>query len=74
MIIQFKFNTEYGVFSDALNLPDDHGITDEQLELLKQQRVDNWIAVITAPAEEPAPEEPVTEEPALEEPPMIEAV
>jgi hypothetical protein len=50
--IDFTFDTEYGVFSDALVLPEDHGFTDAQLDEMKQDRVDNWIAIITAPSEE----------------------
>jgi len=49
MKIDFSFSSQYGTFSDALHLPDDHGLSDEQIETMKQQRFDNWIAVITAP-------------------------
>ena len=52
--IEFEFDTTYGTFRDALVLPDDHGLSDAELEAMKQQRLDNWIAVITAPpVEEP---------------------
>ena len=47
--IDFSFHSQYGTFADALHLPDDHGLSDEQIEAMKQQRLDNWIAVITAP-------------------------
>jgi hypothetical protein len=57
--IDFEFETPHGVFRDALHLPDDHGMTDEQIDAMKQQRVDNWIAIVTAP---PAEETPPTEE------------
>ena len=54
MKIDFEFQTEHGLFRDALHLADDHGFTEAEIELMKQQRVDNWIAVVTAPvAEEP---------------------
>jgi len=59
MKIDFEFQTEYGVFRDALHLPDIHTFTDEQIQAMKQERVDNWIAVVTAP---PADELPPTEE------------
>lgn len=49
MKIDFFFNTQHGNFCDALHLPDDHGLSDEQIEAMKQQRLDNWIAAITAP-------------------------
>jgi len=47
--IEFEFDTQYGTFRDALVLPDDHGLSDAELEAMKQQRLDNWIAGITAP-------------------------
>lgn len=53
MKIDFEFDTPHGVFRDALHLPDNHGLTDAQIQAMKEQRRDNWIAVVTAP---PAPE------------------
>ena len=52
MKIDFEFNTAHGVFRDALHLPDNHTLTAAQIEAMKQQRVDNWIAVVTAPPAE----------------------
>jgi len=43
---------EYGVFSDAISLPDDHTFTDDEIEVIKQERLSNWIAIITAPPSE----------------------
>jgi hypothetical protein len=50
MKIDFEFQTAHGLFRDALHLDDDHGFSDEQIDAMKQERVDNWIAVVTAPA------------------------
>lgn len=47
--IDFEFDTPYGLFRDALHLPDDHGLSDEQIEAMKAERRDNWIAVVSAP-------------------------
>lgn len=47
--IPFQFDTKYGTFSDALHLEDDHGLTDEQIEGLKAERLNNWINLIEAP-------------------------
>ena len=56
--VDFEFQTPHGVFRDALHLPYDHGMTDEQIDAMKTQRVDNWIAVVTAlSAEETLPAE-----------------
>lgn len=58
MQIRFTFDTEYGQFSDALNLPDDHTLTDVELEAMKQSRLDNWLLCFSAPAvDEPVPTE-----------------
>jgi hypothetical protein len=61
MKIDFEFETPHGVFRDALNLPDDHNFTDAELTDMKQQRVDNWIAVVTAPPAEEVIEAPTEE-------------
>ena len=52
MKIDFEFQTPHGVFRDALHLPDDHAFTEAEIEAMKQQRVDNWIAAVTAPPTE----------------------
>ena len=45
--IIFEFETEYGVFRDALHLAEDHTFTDEQIAAMKQERVTNWIVAVT---------------------------
>lgn len=55
--IDFEFDTPHGVFRDALHLPDDHTFTDDEIQAMKQQRVDNWIAIVTAPPVETPAEE-----------------
>jgi hypothetical protein len=57
MKIDFEVETKYGVFRDALHLDDSHGLSDAEVEGLKQQRVDNWIAVIETPMPEQTPEQ-----------------
>lgn len=46
-----KSNDKYS-FTDALNLPDDHGYTEQEIEDMKQKRFDNWLAIITAEPDE----------------------
>lgn len=46
MQIRFSYETKYGTFSDALNLPDDHTFAEQELEQMKEQRRDNWVAFI----------------------------
>lgn len=53
--IDFEFEAEpYGVFRDALYLSEDHNLSDEEIEALKKERFDNWMAIINAPPSEEA--------------------
>lgn len=56
--IDFSFDTKFGKFADALHLPDDHTMSDAEIEAMKQQRLNNWLAIVDAP---PAEEPPVQE-------------
>jgi hypothetical protein len=49
MKIDFSFETQYGNFCDALTLPDDHTLTEEEIDAIKQQALNNWIAVFHSP-------------------------
>lgn len=55
MKIDFEFDTKYGVFKDALHLPDDHDFTDAELETMKQERLDNWLVLVEPPQTEEVP-------------------
>jgi hypothetical protein len=59
MIIIFEMSYENGVFRDALNLPDDHGLSDDELAAMKQARFDNWFVFVNTP---PAPDTPLAPE------------
>ena len=48
----FEFETKYGVYRDALYLEENHTFTEQEVDAMKQQRVDNWIAVIENPPAE----------------------
>jgi hypothetical protein len=47
--IDFQFETPHGKFADALHLPEDHTFTEAEIQAMKEQRRDNWIAIVTAP-------------------------
>lgn len=49
MKIDFEFQTDFGVFRDALHLPDDHNLSEAEIEAMKQERLNNWLAVVSAP-------------------------
>jgi hypothetical protein len=51
MKIVFEFQTPYGVFRDALHLPEDHGLSQEQITAMQQERLDNWLFVVENPPE-----------------------
>ena len=57
MKIDFTITDGKYSFSDALHLDDDHGLSDAELEAMKQARFDNWVAIITAVDEEIYPPE-----------------
>lgn len=46
MKIDFEFTTQHGVFRDALYLDDDHAFSIEEINALKQERLDNWMATV----------------------------
>lgn len=52
MKIDFEFTTHYGVFRDALYLDDDHQYTEDEINAMKQERLDAWLAAIETPQEE----------------------
>lgn len=41
--IDFEVDTELGLYRDALLLPDDHGLTDSELEQIKLDRATAWV-------------------------------
>lgn len=53
MKIDFEVTTPHGKFCDALYFEDDAVPDDATIEAMKQERVNNWIAIVTA---FPAPE------------------
>lgn len=57
--IDFEFDTVHGVFRDALHLPDDHGLTDQQIEAMKVERRDNWVAIVDSMIANPPQDQPV---------------
>lgn len=59
-MISIPFEKTDGTYTlrDAIILKDDHTLTEADIEAIKQQRFDNWIAVITAPAD-PVEEAPI---------------
>lgn len=55
--IDFEKTDGVYIYRDALWLPEDHTYTEAELEAMKQQRFDRWIAVITAPPPLDQPED-----------------
>lgn len=52
MVIRFSYETEYGKFIDALNLPDNVVYTNTEIEAMQQARLDAWLAIVSAPPPE----------------------
>jgi len=59
-VLIMKIDFTINGFSDALILPDDHGMTDAEIEAMKQARYDKWRDFIDNPP--PVVDEPVVEE------------
>ena len=55
--INFSFETEFGLFSDAIVLSDEEmaAITQAEVDAIKQTRLDNWLAIVNSPVVEEAP-------------------
>ena len=51
MKIDFEFETPYGKFADALWFPDGVAPSDEEVEAMKQERLNNWLAIVNPPSE-----------------------
>lgn len=60
-----KTHDIYGTFADALHLDDNHGLTDTEIETIKQQRFDNWVNHITEMSNRPPVEIPPPVNPAV---------
>jgi len=48
MKIDFEVQTEHGLFRDALYFPDDAVPTDAEIEIIKQERADNWVSFMNS--------------------------
>lgn len=52
--IDFEYETEFGVYRDALWLPEDQIYTPEEIEAMKLERLNNWLSIINPP---PSPDQ-----------------
>lgn len=50
--IKFEISQDGYTLKDAIVLDDNHTLTDEQIEAMKQKRFDDWYAIVTAPQPE----------------------
>lgn len=50
--IDFEITQDGYTFKDCICLEDNHSFTDAEIEAMKQQRFNNWYAIVTAPSEE----------------------
>jgi hypothetical protein len=53
-----KTHEKYGTFADAIHLDENHTYTDDEIEAMKQQRFDNWVAHIVEMSNLPPQELP----------------
>lgn len=50
--IDFEMTKNGFTLKDALVLPDDHGLSEKQIQAMKQARVDNWYDALTLVADD----------------------
>lgn len=50
--IIFEISQDGYTLKDAIVLDDNHTLTDEQIEAMKQKRFDDWYSIVTASSEE----------------------
>ncbi len=51
--IDFEKGEEPMIYRDAIWLPPAHSYTDAEIEAMKQERYDSWIALVNAASEAP---------------------
>jgi hypothetical protein len=61
MTIEFEYQTTYGIFRDALHLPDDHGLSQEQIQAMQEERLNNWLAIVDSASNFDAEQTPAQE-------------
>lgn len=47
--IDFEFESNYGVYRDALYLDNDNSLTEQEIEALKLERFNNWVYAVENP-------------------------
>ena len=47
MKIEFEYSTPHGIFRDALYVEDN--VSEQDIEAMKQERLNNWLAIIENP-------------------------
>ena len=50
--IDFEFDSLYGKYADAIVLLDGQTMTDGEIEAMKQDRFDAWLAAVASPPAE----------------------
>ena len=53
MQIIYEYTHNGIMFRDALYLADDHTYTDAEIDAMKQERISNWILLLTSAPTEP---------------------
>jgi hypothetical protein len=59
--IDFEITKNGHTLRDSLYLKIGHGLSDAEIEAMKQARFDAWYAIVTTPVENPNPETPSEE-------------
>ena len=54
MKIDFEITKNGMTYRDALHLPDDHTMTQAEIEAMQMERFNNWVAFVEAASNAPA--------------------
>lgn len=52
--IDFEITQDGQTFRDALYLPEDHGLTEDEIHLMQMERFNNWVTFVEIASEAPA--------------------
>jgi hypothetical protein len=53
VIIDFEISKDGHTFKDAIHLPENHGLTDAEIEAIKEKRFNDWYTIVTTIEAEP---------------------
>lgn len=66
--IEIEAQTKYGVFRDSINFPEGYAYTTQEVERIKQDRINSFVEFLDRASQEPPPDIPPPLEPIMDTP------